>query len=322
MTEEHSTTVEPPKEEAAVTDAARTDSAVVAKVRQWLNDQGAPLEMRCAHAFHASGAEVLQSGYYLSPQGKSREIDITAHLTTSWFVQPRNGQELREPRVSRMVLDLCCVVECKSGPLSQKPWIVFSSDRTLFPAKTRFHRLGTPCARRALVEASLDRETHELALFQLGQRIGYSLACAFKSETKNADTYDPAFSALSSVVAAAVSKAEPEQGDTKWPEYISRLVFPVLVVDTPLVECWLDEAGEMQLQECERARILWRNPAFDRSAVIVDVVHERALRTLIGEVKAALERIDNYQLLLEDMAHGMFEDLDVGQRQTSTESNR
>ncbi len=52
------------------------ESRVSVAVKKWLEQQGYPLEMKVAAAFTRAGAVVTQSGYFLTPEGKGREIDV------------------------------------------------------------------------------------------------------------------------------------------------------------------------------------------------------------------------------------------------------
>src|SRR5215831_7663727 len=56
---------------------------LTAKVRNWLNGQGAPFEMLTARSFAQSGTHVQQGRYLIDPDtGKSREVDVVAGKQT------------------------------------------------------------------------------------------------------------------------------------------------------------------------------------------------------------------------------------------------
>jgi hypothetical protein len=76
-------------------------------VRQWLEGEGFPLEMRVAAAFRKTGFDVRQSSLYADPEsGKNREIDVIA----------------ADPDYIGIV-EIHFVVECKS---SKKPWVLYN----------------------------------------------------------------------------------------------------------------------------------------------------------------------------------------------------
>ena len=59
---------------------------LVQKIRNWLDTQGYPLEMKVARCFQKAGFRVSSSEYYLDPdERKPREIDVIAivHATNS-----------------------------------------------------------------------------------------------------------------------------------------------------------------------------------------------------------------------------------------------
>jgi hypothetical protein len=53
--------------------------SITKNVREWLEGEGFPLEMRVAAAFRKTGFDVRQSSFYMDPEsGKGREIDVIA----------------------------------------------------------------------------------------------------------------------------------------------------------------------------------------------------------------------------------------------------
>jgi hypothetical protein len=52
------------------------------QIRDWLQNQGYPLEMRTAANYTNAGFRVVQSSYYQDPESSDwREIDVVADLT-------------------------------------------------------------------------------------------------------------------------------------------------------------------------------------------------------------------------------------------------
>lgn len=274
------------------------ESGTIRAVRGWLEQQGYPLEMRVARVFHDAGADVVQSEYYVSPEGKSREIDVGARLMETWDVTPVPKGFIGPETPATMFFDLFVVAECKSGPKSKKPWVVFTSNRNLMLSTTRFQRLGSPLGKRFLNAMAKRDSMQEVDVFKVSERCGYALACAFwkpdaqdetKDEAKDDTTKkakakkpdpprgdDPGFAALASLASAARAKTYVDTSSNPALR-VCRIVLPLLIVDTPIVECWLDENGDTQLRECDQVTIVWRNPIGGDQVVIIEVMHESAL---------------------------------------------
>jgi hypothetical protein len=81
------------------------------KIRNWLDGQGYPLEMRVARAFQEVGFSVTSSEYYIDPdEKKPREIDVIASL---------------QDVIDGVIFELVYTIECKSSKAN--PWICFCS---------------------------------------------------------------------------------------------------------------------------------------------------------------------------------------------------
>lgn len=283
------------------------ESGVIASVRTWLESQGYPLEMRVARDFHAAGAEVQQSDFYVSTEGKAREIDVSARFGEMWKRGALNeGDERSQTEVDTtnedevpadavtvppqfVFFDLFVVVECKSGPKSQKPWVVFTSTRNRLPSLTRFQRLGTDGGKAIMDRLAKDPEIARLELFKMTDAVGYSMS-VMKPEKAGApdkNEHDQAFAALSSLAAAARGRVSPIGVPALFT--MCRIVLPILVVDTPIVECWLDDDGGLQLQERDRMTLVWRNPIGEDPHTIIEILHERVVPKYVGHVYAAFD---------------------------------
>jgi hypothetical protein len=86
------------------------------RIEEWLRQQGYPLEMRVADAFHQAGFHVFQGHSYEDPATKTpREIDV----------QATHGLEFKVARGKKIALTFEFSVECKST--SDKPWVAFAA---------------------------------------------------------------------------------------------------------------------------------------------------------------------------------------------------
>lgn len=260
--------------------------STVQGVRTWLNTQGYPLEMRSVGTFQSYGAFAQQSTYYISPEGKAREIDVHAQFSNTWtVVSPQRG--------SSHTFTLSAVCECKSGASAKKPWVVFSSRTILNELRTfRMMRIGNVLGPRLLLHVCDRPEVEALELFKAPQRYGHSLVVAHTDATKPAprETFDPGFGTLAKIAEAAKANGKA-QGPGLPGMPFNCLVIPVIIVGSPLVECWLDEMGAIQIEERERASVAFTHPDVG-SSVIVDVVRETALPAYARDMKVAFDTLE------------------------------
>lgn len=198
------------------------------KVRSWLETQGYPLEMRAASIFRAAGFQVVQSDTYSDQEsGKLREIDLVCSR------DEQTGLGLAK-----------IVVECKSG---EKPWIVFSTSHVL-ENHNRFFSYAdlSQDLRDALLKCGFDLVRRKLSWLEKPDRIGYSVVQAFKQNE------DEAYGVAQALLKAA--RAQLVQAAARSSRFTA--VFPVLVIDSPLFKCYLDDEGAIQLTEVSEAEFL------------------------------------------------------------------
>ena len=259
-------------------------SDVISSISAWLAEQGYPLEMRVAHAFQDESFLVTQSDYYTTDDGRPREIDVVARVLGNYKCGEKHSDGLVQ-------FQLCVVCECKSGPKAKKPWVVFSrpTQDWLVKSTAITERMASVSARLILAKAASDPRIQELDLFKIGERCGYALSQAHSNKGDQADGYDPGFGTLIALVNAAKGKSESIYEP---PMYLSRVTLPLLVVSTPLVECWLDDAGGMQLAERDMMVLAWnRSMVDDNLATLIHVIHERALPRYVQHVRDAFEAL-------------------------------
>src|SRR4051794_34375108 len=191
------------------------------EVLKWVDEQGFALEMRTAAAFKAAGFEVQQPIHYFDHESKKlREMDVHARYLD------HSG-----------ILNVIFLVECKS---SKKPWVLLSSADTLSGYNRLFSfAVTSERARRALSE-HLPGMIETFDWLKKDGIKGYSLR--------------QAFSDIDSAYAAAVGLAKASSAMASHP--VSRnhqltFVFPILVVDSPIVQCVLNPQGELESKPVE-----------------------------------------------------------------------
>lgn len=215
--------------------------------------------MLTSAALRAEGLTVRQSQHYLDLETqKSREIDALC------LVDDKLG-----------VASLRLVVECKSG---HKPWLVFSSAHTL-AGYNRLFALGvlSKSLRGALADGILDLSAR-LKWFNKGGRVGYGVAQTFSEGD------DPPFAAAMSAVKASLWQHAENAGYQ--PPLLS--AFPVVVVDTPLFECYLDDQGSIQLSEVSAIDYFFGARIGSFSGTCVRIVSAKSLPAYCREAKAEL----------------------------------
>jgi hypothetical protein len=199
------------------------------KVREWLEGSGFPLEMQAAAAFKSAGFEVRQSSMYVDPEtSKGREIDVIA-------VRPDlNG-----------VINIAWILECKAH---SNPWIVLCSNDTY----SNFSQLHAFAEMSDRAFSFFAREWDDGApasqkYFRRPTRGGYGFRQVFAKDN------DPAYGAAVTVVKACHDFAHRYE-DSAAP--FLQIAFPLIVVGSPLFECWLDEHGRLDLREVQASEFL------------------------------------------------------------------
>ncbi|MEW6529336.1 MAG: hypothetical protein AB1473_00770 [Thermodesulfobacteriota bacterium] len=236
--------------------------ALTDEVRKWLEEQGFPLEMRVAAAFRESGFEVRQSSHYLDPEtSEDREIDV---LATDANVLG--------------VVDINFAAECKS---TKKPWLLLSSPDTL-RNYSRLFAFGVLSKDAKSVLAERPELMDFLPWLRKEGLVGYSLRQAFAERT------DIAYKAAMSAAKACEYLVRP--ADTRCAAPFG-FAFPVIVVNTPLIECSLLPSGELRLDEVAQGEFLFlaRLPGY--FGTCIRVVTAKHLPVFAREAKRAAELI-------------------------------
>jgi hypothetical protein len=219
-----------------------------AKVLAWLEKTGFPLEMAAADAFRRASFEVRQSSIYADPETeKGREIDVLAS-DPDWIG----------------AVEISFVVECKS---SSKPWVVLTSDDAL-ANYNRFHAFAamTTSARDALIDKSPHLEC--MPYIERPSEGGYGFRQALL------DGADPAYTAAMNVIKGCAGIARVSEKKAYKPLSI---VFPVIVVDSPLFECRLQSDGQLALTEVDRSEFLFAAHIPEYVGCCIKVVTKRHL---------------------------------------------
>jgi hypothetical protein len=246
---------------------ADTPRPLDARVAEWLDTQGYPLEMRVARAFRGSRFRVIQSEYYSDPETKSsREIDVIASLDAA-------GKDY--------LLRVTFVVECKMS--RDKPWILFTgTSRGLADPARVAQRASNGLGGRLLMALGKEKAAQDLEIFGLHGRPAHGVTQAFTSGT------DAAFAALHGAAKATAALAS-HRGGSSVP--FLQVFFPVVVIEGRIFEYYLADTDEPTVEEVGEGTLLWRNPVVDEPHTIVDIVTLSALPGYVARAARACESL-------------------------------
>jgi Holliday junction resolvase len=238
------------------------------RLRDWLESQGYPLEMAVSRVFQKYGFHTLQSEYYSDPEsGAVREIDVVAYS--------QHG-------VHGMTCRITFTIECKVS--REKPWILFTSEMVHLanPAKVA-QRAASILGHRFLHKLAHRKEVHDLAIFQLKNRSGYSLTQAFTSGQ------DITYTAATSVAKASLAQAIEADQSTRLQMPACEIVFPIIVIDGKLFECYFGEDSQVVLSEISSGILIWRNPMVRMPHTIIQVLTLASLEKFVSDARTSTE---------------------------------
>lgn len=244
------------------------------KVKKWMDKQGYPFELKVARIFRTAGFEVAVGTFADDlKQGDPREIDVTAFISA--FVIP--GHLLR----------LLYAVECK---YVAAPYVVIRSSDASDPhwGMSLHSRYGSDCGLKILAQIA----RKEPDIFSFPPRLAHSVIEAFhgkipelKREKLDSDEskregnrQNRAYGAMAKICAASAGLAQMCD-DRGW----SEVVFPVIALRGPLLECTLTQEGSLEVAPIDRATVLWKRPLAGFQSALVDIVTEPALETYVSE---------------------------------------
>jgi len=229
------------------------------KIVDWLGSQGYPLEMKVASKLRNSGFKVQHGSYYVDPEtSKSREIDIIC---------------TKGDTVYGMV-EIHFVIECKS---TKRPWLLFSAEYTregLSPLRAMAIR--SEKAGEFITDNAQNLYNAFTWVTKLG-RVGYSITQAFS------ERQDTPYEAILSAVKASVSLNIKNENQGVW-KIPFLFAFPVIITASPLFECYLDENGNVNIQEIDEGLLYYDGKIDNYSGFCIRVVSESALETFKDDI--------------------------------------
>jgi hypothetical protein len=241
-----------------------------AKVRNWLNGQGAPFEMLTAKSFAQPGTYVQQGRYVIDPDtGKSREVDVVAGKQT---VLVDNG-----------IVGVWACVECKYA--RAKPWVLYRDAHAYWESHPIFDRITTVYGEEWLHKVQFINEVRESPLWISGRAPAYGIGTAQlgSADPKEGDS-DQAWAALWQVTQAARALAKELSYNND--RTVFGAVLPVLAIRGRLFETWLDGEDNLAVAEVDQGQVRRSDPAAGEHAILVDVVTEVALESYAAQFAA------------------------------------
>lgn len=233
----------------------RTDE-LEAKIRNWLSEQGYPLEMAVAQALRRSGFRAQQSSYYRDVEtGTPREIDVQA---TTW----RHFTQEYGSVYALIELGVSVCIECK---FSNKPWLLFRSGEQHKLSKWTGAQLGPVCSvtGQEFLQCMFSHDLiQKCGIINQHKEIGYGLTQAFS--TGDDAAYKAMIGSTKAAIADAIQNdgANSHSGDELY--VLCSVAFPVVVLDGRLFECHLGEDESLVVSEISSAAIECKIPLLDR----------------------------------------------------------
>jgi len=208
------------------------------EVKEWLSRTGYPLEMEVAKNLQVAGFGISPSEYFEdSDTGKWRETDVVAY---------------EQYKSNNCQFNFALIAECKGK--KEEPWVLFSTKDGYPETLSVVRRATSEKGRLILTALAPNQDVRESPLFAVPEHQGYNLVVK-KEDKKNKDV---AYSALESVLKATMGLVNRLDGLP----HINAIpfVWPVIVINAPLFESYLDGKGELQVNEIKKGLLIWKNP--------------------------------------------------------------
>lgn len=278
---------------------------LINSVRDWLEKGGFPLELYAAKELRSLGFVCSKSQFYEdSESGKSREIDVV-----SW-------QSLKNSLKQTLILKL--IVECKK---SSNPFVVLCEKseesrivKNTITANWIMNRNGTFLSMAGFVEADKGNDYLANVSLEISKnkcRQGYSIVQAHQQN----DSY--IYGEIYKLVKAyqceikrdndfynELMSEEDSRGEAE-NSYDTHI--PILLVDAPLVETYLDDNGNTIIEEKEISSISINLPWQDYcdNEVSVAIVKKEKFTDFAKDILAFHKIILDQQNMVEEYWEGI-----------------
>lgn len=233
------------------------------EIRDWLNNQGYPLEMEVAETFKNAGFDISQSDYYPDPETNIlREIDVIA----------RKGVLVGDD----IFTDISYMIECKST--NKKPWIIFTSENTrpYDPVIEPNYYMGTNIAEDLLVALAIDEKLNKLTpCYHEQKRHGYGLVQSFSSRTDMA--YKAVMGAAKSAISIIQKNNKPKFGRR------CTIIFPLVVIEGRLFESFMGHSSKLEINEIPFGHLMWKGSISKHPTIAISIITKTYLPEFAGK---------------------------------------
>ena len=257
------------------------------EVKNWLESQGYPLEMKVASEFQKSGFDIQQSFYYMDPDtNKFREIDVIA--TKGLYT-------------GKVFAHIRFIIECKTS--KRKPWVVFTRKNKIIDYEYYdwycTSKMGWDYVLHASIEGLFDGiET----TFHKRATIGYGITQAFTTGE------DITYKALNTVRNCAIAYAKCANNHKL---DMVEIIVPVVVFEGELFEAHLDK-NEVLTKRVDESVVLWHSALGNETGIGIHILTYKHLPTFAKLAGLSAERIcddwkNNLETILSEMHHNRSE---------------
>ncbi len=252
------------------------------RILEWLKSQGYPLEMRVARDLRAAGFAVTQSDFYRDPHSSTtwREIDVSARYVR----MNREGYGYRSVQY---------LVECKHP--SRTPWILLAGGGGLAGPARVSQRIINSGSAQLLDRLAQRQDVQTCSIFELAQHRAYGIRTALSDRSS---TQDVPYQAVMAAASAAVAAADEADTVSRDGYFVLHLTMPVVVTDAPLFMCWLDERGDLVVEDITEADLVWRHGISGQPHTIVRILHSSQVaawaQSSVDGTRAFLAAVDAY----------------------------
>lgn len=261
------------------------EAEVINAVERWLSEEGYPLEMKVASKFTQHGFGMRQALYLEDPiEGKQREIDLL-----TWR-EVENGWPLK----------ISCIIECKVSP---SPVVIFkypqqNNGEYVEHSPEINDRLTNREGQTFLKEAKNKYSFDQFALFKSLGKTGYSMITSpiNTSKKKGKSTgKELGYQSLMQVTNATASYCKnidnhsrvvkrDKYGDSY---YQAEWVIPLIVFSGLLLEAYILNDGNIELNKVNKSLITWNSPVIGN--IWIRVYSEDFLDEFIGHIDSTIE---------------------------------
>ncbi len=252
------------------------------KIREWLESNGYPLEMEVAKSFrNISDFQVIQSHHYVDIETeKIREIDVMAELHANRW----------DSSIGPLVI-FSALVECKSRV--NNPWLLFmgSPQTKLYPQSLFYSSELNRLTIFDVLQRSGEKFFYDLPLFR-NKEIAYSAVLSFPYNRKQKDDGN-SFEAIMQATKSALSRSRAfDELYSTDNVVIGNSSVPIIVTESPVFECRLDENSELELRKVDRGLCRFAGLGGDLE-VCVHVVSKEGLGNFVKDLR------ESFSLLVE-----------------------